>query len=218
MSSLRPAIAARDRTDVSWVARCRSALRGDEKADLVVARVERGDVAALRDIVDRGVRIDERTRRSPWVTPLDVAAARSDLACAALLLDASAPISGSAIFHAIGADAYRILELFHEHDPQFHRLFDRDPHLGANPRLDRWLHHYTALDYAMHMDAQSCVGFLSGIEAPKAPVARRCRNGHYAPRVSSLMFIAFGGTYIDGLCEFAEGYCCARCWEFERTG
>lgn len=218
MSSLRPSTAAREPTAVSWVARCRSALRGDARADAVVALAEDGNVTALRELVARGVRIDRRTRRSPWVTPLDVAAARSHLECAALLLDAGAPISGSAIFDAIGAGACKVLELFHERDPHFHRLFDRDPYLGANPRLDRWLHHYTALDYAMHIEAHSCVAFLSGIEAPKAPAARRCRNGHYAPRVSSLMFIAFGGTYIDGLCEFAEGYCCARCWEFERTG
>lgn len=188
---------------------------GHETAAAVVALVERGDLATLWKLVERGCLINRRTRGRRHATPLDIAAGRGDLPSAAFLLDCGAPIEGSSLFDAISADAVRILELFHGRDREFHRLFLDDSKLGLNPRLDRWLTHYTALDYAQATGARSCATFLKRIGAPDASVSRVCVCGGYAPHITQPVFVCFGGMGAEGLFDDVHGYHCVRCGTFE---
>jgi hypothetical protein len=182
----------------------------------IVNHARQGNKERLQKLITSGCRIDRRTTYDPWMTPLDAAAVAGNAACAALLLSGGAPLLGSSIFEAIRVNSRPVLEVFHMHDASFFRNFWKDKEFSQNPRLNRWLLHFTALDYALSVDATECSRFLTEIGAPKKEKFIKCRDGHYAPLIKDESFMAFGGMNVDGLCEVTEGYYCAKCESFVR--
>lgn len=180
----------------------------------VVKLARQGNIEKLQQLIRGGCRIDRRTTYAPWMTPLDASAAAGNTACTELLLIAGAPIWGSSIFEAIQADSRPILEVFHKHDAVFFRNFLRDKEFSQNPRLNRWLLHFTALDFALSIGATSCSVFLAEIGAHKKDKFTKCRRGHYSPLINDESFVSFGGMNLDGRCEIIEGYYCAKCETF----
>ncbi|OAH95959.1 hypothetical protein A1332_05425 [Methylomonas methanica] len=182
----------------------------------VVNLARQGNLETLQKLIHGGCRIDRRTTYDPWMTPLDAAAVVGNAACADLLLRAGAPLWGSSIFEAIQVDSRPILEVFHRHDAVFFRDFRKDKEFSPNPRLNRWLLHFTALDYALSIGATACSGFLTEVGAQKKDKFTKCRRGHYAPLIKDESFVSVVGMNLDGLCEATEGYYCAKCEAFVR--
>ncbi|EIC28770.1 MULTISPECIES: ankyrin repeat domain-containing protein [Methylomicrobium] len=182
----------------------------------VVSLAQQGNIEKLQKLIRGGCRIDRRTTYDPWMTPLDASAAAGNTVCTEFLLSVGAPLWGSSIFEAIQVDSRPILEVFHKHDAVFFRNFYRDKEFSQNPRLNRWLLHFTALDYALSIGANACSEFLTEIGAQKKDKFTKCRRGHYAPLIKDESFVSFGGMNLDGLCEVTEGYYCAKCETFIR--
>jgi len=66
---------------------------------------------------------------------------------------------------------------------RFFRNFWKDKEFSQNPHLNRWLLHFTALDYALSIGATECSGFLAEVGAQKKDKFTKCRSGHYAPLI-----------------------------------
>ena len=148
------------------------------------------------------------------MTPLDASAAAGNTSCVNLLLSVGAPLLGSSIFEAIQVDSLPILKVFYKYDAAFFRNFQRDKEFSQNPRLNRWTLHFSALDYALSIDATACSGFLAEIGAYKKGESTKCRKGHYAPLIKDESFTSFGGMNLDGSCRVIEGYYCVQCNDF----
>lgn len=181
----------------------------------IVRMIQSGDVARLRKVVAAGAKIDRRTTYDPWMTPLDAAAATQNYDAATILLAGGAPIFGSSIFEAIHQDAVDILRLFHKVDANFHQRFRSDSNNRINPRLNRWLSIFTALDLAISISARNCVEFLEEIGARKhANFKTHQLDSCTAVFIEEESFLSFGGVNIDGLAEVTAGFYCAKCERF----
>jgi ankyrin repeat protein len=167
----------------------------------VVNLARQGNMEKLQKLIRGGCRIDRRTTYDPWMTPLDAAAIVGNAACADLLLSSGAPLAGSSIFEAIRVDSRPVLEVFHRHDAFFFRNFLKDKDGSENPRLNRWLLHFTALDYALSVGATACSRFLTEVGAPKKKKSIKCYRGHYAPLIEDQSFLSFRGVNTDELCK-----------------
>jgi hypothetical protein len=180
----------------------------------VVNFARQGNSEMLLKLIRGGCKIDRRTTYDPWMTPLDAASAAGQTKCVDLLLSRGALLWGSSIFEAIQVDSRPVLEVFYRHDVSFYQNFWKDKPSSQNPRLNRWLLHFTALDYALSLDASACSAFLTEIGAPKKHKFTKCHRGHYAPLIKDESFLSFGGMNMDGLCKVTEGYYCAKCEAF----
>ena len=149
----------------------------------IVRMIQQGDLSRLRKVISAGAKIDRRTSGEPWMTPLDAAASSQDTQAVALLLAAGAPIYGSSIYDAIAKDAVRVLQSFHSHDPRFYDRFRQEASNQLNPRLNRWLSNFTAMDFAVSIEAKECATYLSELGARKHPIAKPHRKG-FAPYLS----------------------------------
>jgi ankyrin repeat protein len=133
----------------------------------VVRVVQQGNLVRLRRLISGGCRIDRRTPYDPWMTPLDAAVIAESFSMAETLLENGAPIDGSSIYHAIARDAVQFLHLFQRHDERLFTHFTRESGNRQNPRLNRWLLLFTALDFATSIHAQSSIAFLEQMRAPR---------------------------------------------------
>lgn len=187
-------------------------------AHKVAQIVRQGDIAKLKKIIRSGCRIDKRAPPTyflpSWMTPLDVAANTGNASIADMLLTAGVPLWGSSIFEAITADNLPVLQVFHKHNASFFNNFLKDKEFSQNPFLNRWLLLFTALDYALSINADACSQFLTEIGAPKKEKFTKCRKGHYAPLIRDIEFMSFGGVNFDGHSTVTEGYYCAKCGSF----
>ena len=181
----------------------------------VVRVIQQGDLVRLGKLIAGGCRIDRRTTYDPWMTPLDASAATGNFAAAEMLLEGGAPIQGSSIYDAVAKDACQILRLFQKYDAKFYTRFTQEAGNRLNPRLNRWLSLFTALDFATSIHAESCRTFLEEIGAPKKAEVRKHRPDCTAVYIRENSFIVRGGVNIDGLTEITEGFYCAKCESFE---
>ena len=145
---------------------------------------------------------------------MDAACATKQTEALNALLQANVPIFGSSIYEAISADFAYALRAFHRNDQDFHRNFQRDRGSAANPRRNRWLSEFTALDFAISVNATQCVEFLEGLSARKHPTIKQHRQGCYAVFIQEDSFVATRGVNVDGLVGATSGFYCAKCDRF----
>ena len=180
----------------------------------IVRMIQAGDVVRLKRVVAAGAKIDRRTTFDPWMTPLDAAASTPNLAATEVLLAAGAPVLGSSIFEAIRRDAANVLKLYYQVDPKFHQRFGQDSNGSANPRLNRWLLIFTALDYAISINSPACASLLEEVGARRHPNTKPHRRGCTGVFIEEEAFLSFGGVNIDGMAEVTTGFYCAKCQHF----
>jgi len=180
----------------------------------VMRMILQGDVGRLRRVIAGGAKIDRRTTYDPWMTPLDAAASTLSTIAAELLLSAGAPICGSSIYEAIQKDGVEVLQLFHRFDPKFYLRFQQEANNRHNPRLNRWMSTFTALDFAISINATKCANYISVLGAQKHSSTKRHGPGCTAILIQEESFIIRGGVNVDGFAEVTTGYYCAKCERF----
>lgn len=180
----------------------------------IVRMIEQGDLGRLQKVISAGAKLDRRTACNPWMTPLDAAASSQNAQATAMLLAAGAPIYGSSIYDAISKDAVQILRAFHRCDSKFHERFRSEANNRLNPRLNRWLSIFTALDFATSVEATNCAAYLFELGARSHSTTKPHRQGCTAILISEESFIALGGVNVDGLAEVTTGLYCAKCQDF----
>lgn len=172
------------------------------------------DAAAMRaDLTGR--RLDIRGNYEPWRIPMDYAAAADNNMLARVLLECGSPLRGSSIYEAISVDAVSVLKVFSEFDALFYTQFGRDKQFHANPRLNRWTAHFTALDFARSIQASQCISYLDSEGAPSNSNFRKCRRSCVGILISDDDFINSSGVNVDGLALNTSGYYCAKCVAFQ---
>tara|TARA_R110000744_G_scaffold211824_4_gene330936 strand:- start:283 stop:861 length:579 start_codon:yes stop_codon:yes gene_type:complete len=185
-------------------------------AGTIVSQVLERKYERLQKLVCRGCDLNQRTAGENSFTPLDAAIETKDELLARYLIDNGAVIVGSSIFDAITNDQPHFLNLFYEYDEKFWRHFRQDVGTSSNPRLNRWLWHFTALDYALAVDATNCVQLLNKYEAPRSKKFKLCFGGHYSPMVQDTSFSFSGGVNTDEKRNLRGGFYCAKCSMFVR--
>lgn len=180
----------------------------------VVRTILARDIANLKRLINGGARLDRRISGDPWMTPMDAACATKQPEAVNALLQANVPVFGSSIYEAISADFAYALRAFHRKDQNFHCNFQRDRESAANPKLNRWLSEFTALDFAMSVNATQCAEFLEEISARKHPTIKQHRQGCYAVFIQEESFFATRGVNVDGLVGATSGFYCAKCDRF----
>lgn len=182
----------------------------------VVRMIQQGDLDRLRRVVAGGARIDRRTPLDPWMTPLDAACATGNAAATDILIKAGAPIYGSSIYEAIKADSVDILKRFQAHEAKFYQRFQQEANNQHNPKLNRWLSSFTALDFAISIGASRSTSFLTEIGARRRPTTKPHMKGCTGILIEDESFVTRGGVNIDGLAEVTTGFYCAKCERFVR--
>lgn len=182
----------------------------------VVRMIQQGDIDRLRKVIAGNARIDRRTPLDPWMTPLDAACATGSVDAADILINAGALIYGSSIYEAIKIDSVEILKRFEAHDAMFHKRFQQEANNQKNPKLNRWLSNFTALDFAISLGASRSILFLTEIGARRHPTIKPHMKGCTGVLIEDESFITRGGMIIDGLSEFTTGFYCAKCERFVR--
>jgi hypothetical protein len=182
----------------------------------VVRMIQQGDLDRLKRVISGGARIDRRTPLDPWMTPLDAACAAGSVAAVDLLINAGVAIYGSSIYEAIKTDSLDILKRFQAHDAKFHLRFQQEANNQHNPKLNRWLSNFTALDFAISVGASRCITFLTEIGARRHPTTKPHLKGCTGILIEDESFIAKGGVNVDGLTEVTTGFYCAKCERFVR--
>lgn len=177
----------------------------------VVRTVLARDINKLRKLVHGGARIDCRTKCDPWMTPLDAACTTKQIEAIEMLLDAGAPVYGSAIYDAIAADFVGGLQAFERHDEKFHQKFQQEAGNNRNPRLNRWLSEFTALDFAISVHAMKCSEFLQSINARRHEHIKPHRGTCSAVFIEEESFVSIRGVNLNGLTEVTSGFYCAKC-------
>lgn len=162
-----------------------------------------------------GRRLDVRGTLEPWRIPMDYAAEAGNGTLARVLLECGSPLWGSSIYEAISSDAVAVLEVFNESDAKFYLQFGRDKQYQANPRLNRWTAHFSALDFARSIQASRCTRYLESVGAPAKSNFRKCRFMCIGIYISDDNFLSVGGVNRDGLALNTSGYYCAKCGAFQ---
>lgn len=195
----------------------RPLFNGHASATTLVRLATDASLARIEQALAAGDDFNRRMIREPRLTPLDAAVRARQLDVIDLLLANGIPITGSAVYEAVVGDCHAALLLFHAHDPRYHARFADDDVLGSNPRLDRWLLRYTALDFARALDAAGCAALLEAHGADAASFATRCPRGHYAPWLAAVPLVCFGAMHHEGVMDLASGVHCLRCNLFVRN-